>query len=236
MENKTKKSFFIIRNMDSNLRKNLQTEIGFIHEEKLWENTYIKHQMERRKNGGDFSVEMHIRGMVYAMFGSKISWKCIKQSFDTKTGIMHPVDDIFHNYNTENLLKCDTDKLADDLKEIGCKGKRVHNLLDALIEYNIPKLLEFEEKYGSIDGHYKEFSDKAPSLRALLKTLSGSKSANKMQKLGASLTAEYLRNIGYDIAKTDRSIRRIIGRKCLGFSSKEIAPISETYDIIAQIR
>ncbi len=235
MENKIKKAFFIIRNMDSNLRKNLQTDKGYIHEEKLWENTYIRHQADRRKEGGHFSVEMHIRGMVYAMFGSKIPWKSIKQGFDTKTGIMHPVDDIFHNYNAEILLKCDTDELADALKELGCKGKRVHNLLDALIEYNIPKLLEFEEKYGSIDGHYKEFSDKDPSLRALLKTLSGSKSANKMQKLGASLTSEYLRNIGYDIAKTDRRIRRIIGRKCLGFSSKEIAPISETYDIIAQI-
>lgn len=66
MENKIKKAFFIIRNMDSNLRKNLQTDKGYIHEEKLWENTYIRHQADRRKEGGHFSVEMHIRGMVYA--------------------------------------------------------------------------------------------------------------------------------------------------------------------------
>jgi len=235
MENKIKKSFFIIRNMDSNLRKNLKTEKGFIHEEKLWENTYIKHQIDCRKEDGQFSLEMHIRGMVYAMFGSKISWKCIEQDFDTKTGIIRPVDDIFHNYNAEHLLKCDTDKLADALKELGCKGKSVRSLLDALIKYNIPKLMEFDIKYGSIDSHYKVFADKDPSLRSLLRTLSSSKSANKMQRLGASLTAEYLRNVGYDIAKTDRSIRRVIGKKCLGFSSKETASISETHDIIAQI-
>ena len=235
MENKIKKAFFIIRNMDSNLRKNLQTDKGYIHEEKLWENTYIRHQADRRKEGGHFSVEMHIRGMVYAMFGSKIPWKSIKHDIDTKTGIMHPVDDIFHNYNTEFLLKCDTDELADALKEIGCKGKSVRVLVDALIKYNIPKLLEFEEKYGSIDDHYKVFADKDPSMRALLRTLSGSKSANKMQKIGASLAAEYLRNVGYDIAKTARSIRRIIGSECLVFSSRETASLSETYDIIAQI-
>ena len=136
--------------MDSNLRKNLQTDKGYIHEEKLWENTYIRHQEDRRKEGGHFSVEMHIRGMVYAMFGSKIPWKCIKHDIDTKTGIMYPVDDIFHNYNAEILLKCDTDELADALKEIGCKGKSVRVLVDALIKYNIPKLLDFEEKYGIV--------------------------------------------------------------------------------------
>lgn len=235
MENKIKKAIFIIRNMDSNLRKNMQTDRGYIHEEKLWENTYIRHQADRRKEGGHFSVEMHIRGMVYAMFGSKIPWKSIKHDIDTKTGIMHPVDDIFHNYNAEILLKCDTDELADALKEIGCKGKSVRVLVDALIKYNIPKLLDFEEKYGSIDDHYKVFADKDPPMRALLRTLSGSKSANKMQKLGASLAAEYLRNVGYDIAKTDRSIRRIIGSEFLGFSLRETASLTETYDIIAQI-
>lgn len=53
--------------------------------------------------------------------------------------------------------------------------------------------------------------------------------------MGEALTAEYLRNVGYDISKPDRHIRRILGSKYLGCSECEIVPIFEAFDIVAEI-
>lgn len=49
------------------------------------------------------------------------------------------------------------------------------------------------------------------------------------------LTAEYLKNVGYDIAKPDRHIRRILGSTALGCSNHEIVPIFEAFDIVAAL-
>ena len=43
------------------------------------------------------------------------------------------------------------------------------------------------------------------------------------------------KNVGYDIAKPDRHIRRILGSKALGCSTHEVVPIFETFDIVAAL-
>lgn len=57
----------------------------------------------------------------------------------------------------------------------------------------------------------------------------------KFAQLGEALTAEYLRNVGYDIAKPDRHICRILGSDILGCSDKKVVPIYEAFDIVAAI-
>ena len=49
------------------------------------------------------------------------------------------------------------------------------------------------------------------------------------------LNAEYLRNVGYDIAKPDRHICRILGCNYLGCSEHEIVPIYEAFDIVREL-
>lgn len=56
-----------------------------------------------------------------------------------------------------------------------------------------------------------------------------------MSQMGEALVAEYLRNVGYDIAKPDRHTRRILGSEFLGCSDKKIVPIFETLDIIKEL-
>ena len=72
-------------------------------------------------------------------------------------------------------------------------------------------------------------------MKTLVLALSNSDSPLKMKQMGEALTAEYLRNIGFDLAKPDRHIRRILGRKRLGCSDKETVPIYEAIDIVAEI-
>ena len=56
-----------------------------------------------------------------------------------------------------------------------------------------------------------------------------------MAQLGEALTAEYLKNVGYDIGKPDRHIRRILGSEYLGCSKHQDVPPYEAIDIIADI-
>ena len=53
--------------------------------------------------------------------------------------------------------------------------------------------------------------------------------------IGEALITEYLKNVGYDIAKPDRHIRRILGRNILDCSEHENAPAYEAIDIVAAI-
>ena len=56
-----------------------------------------------------------------------------------------------------------------------------------------------------------------------------------MKEMGIALNAEYLRNVGYDIAKPYRHIRRILGSKILGCSDNEIVSEFEALDIVKAI-
>jgi len=59
-----------VQRMDAHLRTALLVKDGTIPTQKLWENTYIKKQIDRRKSGGAFTLKDHVRGMVYSMITS----------------------------------------------------------------------------------------------------------------------------------------------------------------------
>ena len=106
--------------------------------------------------------------------------------------------------------------------------------MDAL-HTNIKKLKMFDDKYKGIDNYYQTFIDNDTSLKSLVKTLSKSGSKNKMVQMDVPLTAEYLRNVGYDIPKPDRHICRILGKGYLSLSSKQPVPQMEAFDIVRVI-
>lgn len=231
MESIYNNSKLIIDKIDTLLRN----KYGNTQPKKLWENTYIKHQIDKREKGQSFSLQQHIRGMVYSMLSSSISWERVERSIDIKTGAIKAVDDIFHDFDVKYLLKCIPFELVEQIKAIGCAGQSTQKQMNALINDNIPQLQNYEMKYGSIDNYYKNFIIKDRTLKSLVRTLSSFNSENKIKEMGEALTAEYLRNVGYNIAKPDRHITRILGSNCLGFHNKEIVPVYNVFDIVAEI-
>ena len=81
--------------MDKQLRGELFIRDGKIQTKKLWENTYIKKQLDKRRDGGDFTVSDHIRGMVYSMLTSGAAWDRVEPHIDTATGQIPVMDDFF---------------------------------------------------------------------------------------------------------------------------------------------
>lgn len=92
-----------------------------------------------------------------------------------------------------------------------------------------------EKQYGNIDICYKKYIDVDNTLKMLIALLSCPNSHLKMNQMGEALVAEYLRNVGYDIAKPDRHIRRVLGKEYFGYSKNEIVPVFEAMDIIKEI-
>lgn len=225
----------IVEQMDIQLRTDLLKRNGQIQEKKLWENTYIKHQIDKRKNNERFSISDHIRGMVYAMLSSGIAWERVENSIDVSTGKIEVIDESFHQYAPDTLLGCSPKELSDRVKHLRCASQSTKKQMTGLIHTNISKLKKLEMEYGSIDTYYQTFIEKDSSYKTLIKTLSDSNSENKMVEMGEALNAEYLRNVGYDMAKPDRHIRRILGRNLLACSEHETVPIFETLDIVKGI-
>lgn len=225
----------IVVQMDKQLRNDLFYKNDVIQEKKLWENTYIKHQIDKRNNGGIFTINDHIRAMVYSMLSSGIVWERVEKGIDIKTGRIKPIDDIFHNYDVDYILQCNPDQLADEIKNLGCASQSTRKQMKAIVSKNTAKIKSFEKYYGSIDSYYKKFIEQDKTLKTLVEQLADSKSENKFEEMAESLVAEYLKNVGYDIAKPDRHIRRILGSKILGCSEYEEVSVYEAFDIVAEI-
>lgn len=208
---------------------------GLLDEKMLWENTFIKHQIDKRNRNEHFTISDHIRGMVYSMLSSGIAWSKLKNGIDIETGEIVTIDEIFHGYDHEHILCQSPTVLKNKIQKLKYASPYTRRQMEALININIPKLIEIQRKYRNIDSYYQTFIEKDPTVQLLIKTLSDSKSKDKMVQLGVALTAEYLRNVGYDIAKPDRHTRRVVGADILTCSSNKIAGTSETMDIISQI-
>lgn len=192
---------------------------------KYWNNTYIKHQIDKRNNGETFNINDHIRAMVYSMLSAGGAWNQYEKDFDSDTGRINSVDKIFGDYSCSTAY--DPSDLARALK---CPSKQ----MEALVHNNIPMLMHFDNN-GGIDNYYRNFINKDNTFKALIYTLSHTDSENKLLQLGEALIAEYLRNVGYDIAKPDRHICRILGSNCLGIYNSEKVPPFTALDIVAKI-
>lgn len=216
--------------MDKQLREELLVKDGKVQNKKLWEHTHIKKQIDRRKSGDTFTVTDHIRAMVYSMLTSGAPWNRLEPYIDIETGRIWIIDEIFYQYDVDKLLSTDPSELVGQITAQTLGTPYIKNQMNVLINANIEKLLALEKEYGSIDNFYQSII-----MKTLVKELSAAGKPHKFTQLGEALTAEYLRNVGYDIAKPDRHICRILGSDILGCSDKKVVPIYEAFDIVAAI-
>lgn len=217
-----------VTEMDIQLRQNLTSP------KMLWENTFIKHQLDKRTEGGTFCLSDHIQAMVYSMLSSGITWKRVESMTDLETGRIIPLDDLFCEYDPDYVSGCDPTELSVEIKGLRLASQYTENQMKALITVNIPKLKAIEKEYGSIDTLYKKYIIDG-DISCLVWKLSATDSKMKYAQMGEALVAEYLKNAGYNTSKPDRHIRRILGSNHLACSDSKIVPIFEAFDIVADI-
>lgn len=225
----------VVEQMDIHLRNDLFKKDGNIQQKMLWENTFIKHQIDKRKRGEKFTVKDHVRAMIYSMLSSGISWKRVENDIDIDTGEITSIDKLFYQYDINAILEKSPDYFTEKIKKLGFASQYTSKQMKALLEKNIPKLLDYEHTYGSVDKYYQTYITKDKSCKLLVENLSDSESEDKMTQLGFALTCEYLRNVGYNIPKPDRHIRRILGKDYLTLSEKQPVPEGEAFDIVLEL-
>lgn len=222
--------------------KSESTQYWDDYDVKRWENTYIYHQIKRRKDGETFTIKDHIRGMVYSMLSSNIPWDNLNNMIDVKTGRIETVDAVFFQYDISKITEDRVRYFYEKLKEIE-EPKRIigfstRKQMEALVKNNIPRLKAFEIE-GGIEKNYDKYIDSKGEddidYKRLVKALSTPGSESKMVQLGVPLASEYLRNVGYDLPKPDRHICRILGKDLLGFSDKKYADPYEAIDFVKSI-
>lgn len=221
--------------MDKQLREKLLVKDGKVQNKKLWEYTHIKKQIDRRKNGDTFTVTDHIRAIVYSMLTSGAAWNRLEPHIDIETGRIWIVDEIFYQYDVDKLLSTDPSELVGQITAQTLGTPYIKNQMNALVNTNIKKLLALEKEYGSIDNFYQSIINTDSTMKTLVKELSAVGKPHNFAQLGEALTAEYLKNVGYDVAKPDRHICRILGSEYLGCSQRKYAAPYEAIDIIADI-
>ena len=221
----------IIDKMDRYLRKELTEKDSNM----LWENTYIKRQIEKQKQGFEFSVQDHICAMVYSMLSAGITWERVNGYIDNETKRIIPIDSIFCQYDSQQILLSSPQQLRDKIKKLHFASQYTLKQMQALLSVNIPKLLQWEKEYETVDTYYQKYIQEDTSLKSLVKTLSDSKSNDKLAQMEIALVSEYLRNVGYDIPKPDRHTRRILGSDILELSEKQIAEPFEVFDILREV-
>lgn len=208
---------------------------GVLEKEQLWENSFIKLQLCRRKQGEQFTLEDHIRAMVYSMLTSQTAWRNISKDIDPANKRLIYVDEVFFQYDPDTLLSSEPQDLVCGLCRHKYGGQSRKAQMEALAKINIPKLIRFEEKAKSVDEYYHQIKRDGGGIQALVKFLSDKNSPNKLAQMGEALVTEYLRNVGYDLAKPDRHICRILGSDYLGCSNKQPVPPYKAMDIVAAI-
>ena len=164
----------------------------------LWENTFIKKQIDRRNKGGEFKIQDHIRAMVYSMLSSGASWRRVLDYTDINTGKITVVDEIFQQYEPSILFESDIEKIKNDLGSKGLLGQYTNNQMKVLKD-NIKTFQKIQEEQGTIDDYYSQLIAEDSTKIKLVSALSTPRKKYKLKQLGFALTCEYLRNVGYDM-------------------------------------
>lgn len=227
----TQKKAGVIFAMEEQLKNDILKDAPY----KWWDNNFIKMQIEKRNKGETFTLKDHIRAMVYSMLSSGSSWDRISRDTDPDTKCIIPVDKVFFDYNTEQLLSQTPEQLKEAVKNIGCGTLSTRKQMEALLSANIPKLLKLEKEYGTIDTYYQKFIELDSTLKTLVTALSSLESKDKLAQMDIALVCEYLRNVGYDIPKPDRHFCRILGSNYLAFSNEQTVPPFEVFDIVVKL-
>lgn len=161
--------------------------------------------MDERKKGKRFTLEEHIRGMIYSLMSAQTVWANIERNKPN-------IDNIFFQYDPNQILKKDYQYFVDQLGKIRCRSRLTNNQMKVLHE-NIRTMLQIEKNYGTMDS-FVTSSD----VEIIVMLLTCSNSKYKLKQMGEALAREYLRNVGIDSGKPDVHMKRIMGSERLGVS------------------
>lgn len=181
----------------------------------------------QRATGKDFQIQDYIEGMIRSMLTAMVDWYRIKPHFDNGE-----IPDIFSNYDPQILKKADPIFLETEIRKIKCGNICISKQMKAL-GHNVEVLQNIESKYGTIDQYFRCLLKNYPSvsyseLQTFIKDY-------RLAEMGVALICEFLKNMGFDLPKPDRHLRRFFGKERIGYSKQKNASEKEVFDIVENL-
>jgi endonuclease III len=158
---------------------------------------------EKRDNGGIFTINDHLKGLILAMLSNQRPWGPIANN-------LSKINDIFFSYDVDEIKKSDKKYLAHELKSIKCGNRRIDRQMNSL-NHNIEILKNIQNDYGSIDKFV------ISALPDEIANQIGNGKKYKIKEIGYTLALEYLKNLGIKAIKPDVHVTRILSSERLNF-------------------
>ena len=193
-----------------------------------WENTYICHQVQRRKSGEPMELETmdYIRAMTYAILSNSMDWRCIAHDVDLRTGRLRNVDKALKVYldNKQDL------SAAFEENQVRFRFKK--RQIPAVKEN-----IECFDNAAELSAKYAKMSADGTDFWPLVQAIANGKPEDgyKLVQIGPALACEYLRNLGYDIPKPDRHLCRLLGSERLQFFNQPMPELEEVYNLVRRV-
>lgn len=194
-----------------------------------WENTYICHQVQRRKSGEPMELETmdYIRAMTYAVLSNSMGWRCIAQDVDLQTGRLRNVDKALE------ARMDDGQDLSAAFEENQVRFRFKKRQIPAVEE----NFQYFNNNAANLPAKYAKMSANGTDFWPLVQAIAHGKPEDgyKLAQIGPALACEYLRNLGYDIPKPDRHLCRLLGSERLQFFNQPMPDAEEVYNLVRRV-
>lgn len=170
-----------------------------------WGHERIVQLLDKRNNGGFFTIRDHLESLVTAFL-------CANRPNGPIYDNAGRLREIFHDYDPNYLYDADPEELTSKVCSISCGNKRIRQQM-ADLKYNIGVLRKIEATYCSVDTLIQVFP---MSKRRVYNALTNKYGAFKIKGLGDALFWQYIKQLGIDCVKPDIHLLRILPR--LGLS------------------
>lgn len=163
---------------------------------------FIPNRIKYRNNGGKFNFNNYIEAMILAMLSSQADWSKIYKNKDN-------ISKIFSNYDKKYIINTNPEDFINAIKALKIGSISTKKQMYSL-KNNINILEKLDYKYNGLDNYVVSDIPKN-----IVFELGDGK--YKLDSMGIPLACEFLRNIGLNIVKPDRHLKRICNCENLKF-------------------
>lgn len=169
----------------------------------------ILNAVRQREQGHKFNLSEHVKALIFAQLSSNTSWA----KFDLNKQY---IEKLFFYFDVDKIKNTNPSYFSDGLRQKKLGHLTIEEQMKSL-KYNINIL----EKINNYNSSLDDFIINNEPRKVV--TLLGSQNGRyKLKQVGIPLACEYIRNVGIDIVKPDRHIRRILGPSYLQIIPSDI--------------
>lgn len=179
-----------------------------------------KNPVRDRLNGKTFSINDHIRGLVYSLLTNQRPWSQVVPK-------LSQIDALFFYYDPLRIKQMPGEYFEKGIRNLRCGNRNIHNQMQGL-SYDITVFEKIVRRYGSMDAYVT-----SKPAQEIVKDISSGQ--YKLKGVGEALAWEYIRNVGVDGAKPDTHLCRFMGAERMGVSNYPEATTQEVYDEVERL-